>query len=431
MEVVVRPGGSWDVALSVPGDKSLSHRALLLAAMARGESVVRELSPSADVRSMARCLKKLGAKISGEESDRCTVVGWGESGWREPDQILNCGNSGTAMRLLAGVLASRPGFTILTGDRSLRSRPMGRIVAPLEAMGARLGGRDGNRLPPLAICGAQLQGIDYRLPMASAQVKSCLMLAGLAAGGPTRLTEPGHSRDHTERMLASLGVPVTVEGNTVVVEPAPAWQAFEFTVPGDASSAAFLIGATIAADASRIRLTNIGLNPGRIGFFDILERMGARLDVRTTHEEMGEPVGEVTAESSTLRGVEVGPDEVPGAIDELPLLAVMACRARGTTRVRGAKELRFKESDRISTVVAELGRMGARIEEHDDGFSVHGPCRLEGTAVQCYKDHRLEMGLAVAALFARGCTRIKGAGWAGISFPNFWELFPGNSTGWN
>lgn len=400
----------------------------MFAAMAEGQSVVRGLSPGADVRSTARCLRQLGASFSKLEAEVVKCRGWGKAGFGEPQTVLNCGNSGTSMRLLAGLCSSRPGLKILTGDKSLSARPMGRIIEPLTRMGAQLRARQGDRLPPLVVLGGQLQAIDYALPVASAQVKSCVMLAALAAEGTTRLRELAPTRDHTERMLASLGVPVRQNGDWLELDPVECLPNFEFTVPGDVSSAAFLLAATLVTPGAHTVVQGVGLNPGRTGFLDILKRMGARLEVRQTGQEMGEPVGEIEAFGSDLKAVEVGPDEVPGAIDELPLLAVVACQAHGTTRLYGAEELRHKESDRIAATVGELSRLGARISEQPDGFTIEGPCQLTGAAVGCHHDHRLEMGLAVAALSARGETRLKGAGWAAVSFPNFWELFPGKSS---
>lgn len=397
----------------------MSHRALVLAALADGVSEIEGLLPSRDVQATARCLRSLGARL--EPGGR--VRGWGERGWREPDGVLRCGNSGTTMRLLAGVLAAGKGLAVLDGDASLRRRPMARITGPLRRMGARVAGRQGGRFAPLVLQGGSLSGLSYRLPVASAQVKSCLLLAGLRAAAPVELEEPFRSRDHTERMLQALGVGIhTREGWVLLDPPGRPLPPFRFAVPGDPSSAAFPVAATVLHPGARVRLEGVGLNPTRTGFYELLRRMGARLELLPERTEMGEPVGSIRAEGSDLVGIEVGPEEVPGAIDELPLLAVVACAARGVTRVRGARELRHKESDRIGAVVEELSRMGADIRETEDGFSVRGPCRLEGTTVRCHRDHRLEMGLAVAALAARGPSCLEGAGWCDVSFPGFWEM---------
>lgn len=424
MQVLVHPAkAGWEREVRVPGDKSLSHRAVLLAALAEGRSVLVGVSAARDVRSTMRCVRALGARLE-PEGEGLAVTGWGQAGWREPEDVLDCGNSGTTMRLLAGVLAGGRGFAVLTGDEALRGRPMARVVEPLARMGALLSGRGGDRFAPLAVVGRELRGLDWELPVASAQVKSCLLLAGLRGGGPVALREPASSRDHTERMLSALGVPLEREG-TAVRLPGPArLPAFHFAVPGDPSSAAFLVAAAVTAPEARLRVEGVSLNPGRVGFYEILQRMGAEVRFSVERWELGEPVGTIEARSSELRGVEVGPEEVPGAIDEIPLLAVVATHASGRTRVRGAAELRHKESDRIRAVVGELRRMGARIQELPDGFEVEGPTGLRGAVVRCHRDHRLEMGLAVAALGAEGPTRLTGAGWSDVSFPGFWDLLP-------
>lgn len=424
MQVLVRPSGAFDLDVRVPGDKSLSHRAVLFAALAEGRSALTGVSGSRDVRSTMRCVRALGASVE-PEGDGWAVTGWGEAGWREPEDVLDCGNSGTTIRLLAGVLASSPGFAVLTGDEALRRRPMARVVEPLTRMGARLAGRDGGHYAPLAIQGTRLRGMDYTLPMASAQVKSCLLLAGLSAQGGTTIEEPSPSRDHTERMLQALGVRLERAGRVLRL-PGPArLPGFRFHVPGDPSSAAFLVAAAVLTPGSHVVVREVSLNPGRVGFFQLLQRMGADVRLTVDREELGEPVGVVEAAWSPLTGVEVGPDDIPGAIDEIPLLAVVATQARGATIVAGAEELRHKESDRIRAIVGELRRLGARIEERPDGFAVEGPTRLRGATVRCHRDHRLEMGLAVAALNADGPTRLTGAGWCDISFPGFWDVLPG------
>lgn len=424
MQALVRPSGPFALDLRVPGDKSLSHRAVILAAMARGRSVLTDLSGSRDVRSTMRCVRALGAGLRAE-GEAWAVEGWGPEGPREPSGVLDCGNSGTTIRLLAGVLAAGQGFAVLTGDRALRRRPMGRVVEPLARMGARISGRAGGRLAPLAIQGSRLRGGDLELPVASAQVKSCVLLAGLSAEGATAVAEPAPSRDHTERMLEALGVPLARSGPRVRLPGPCELPGFRFQVPGDPSSAAFLAAAAVLTPGSRAVVRDLDLNPGRVGFFHLLQRMGAEIRLEVRRRELGEPVGDLEARSSPLRAIEVGPAEVPGAIDELPLLAVVATQARGTTVVRGAGELRHKESDRLRAVVGELRRMGARIAERPDGFEVEGPTRLRGAAVRCHRDHRLEMGLAVAALNADGETRLAGAGWCDISFPGFWDVLPG------
>ncbi len=413
----------WDLKLSVPGDKSLSHRALMLAAMSDGACRIGGLSPGKDVLSTLRCLKALGIKTRARREE-LILTGWGDH-WTEPDRVLDCGNSGTSMRLLTGILAGCPGLSVLTGDASLRHRPMGRILEPLLDMGARVKGRENNRYAPLVVEGTELQGIHHELKVASAQVKSCLLLAGLKADGTTVVGEPQKSRDHTERMLSHLGVRITQGPGGLHLSPVQRLPAFEFDVPGDVSSAAFLVTAAVLCPGSRVVIENVGLNPTRTAYLDLLRQMGARITTTVTRTELGEPVGTIEAVHSQLRGMEVPESEIPGSIDELPILAVAASQAHGTTLVRGAAELRVKESDRIHATVKELTRLGAQVEEFPDGFAVTGPTPLRGAAVDCHHDHRLEMSLAIAGLLAEGPTRLDGTGWAAISFPTFWQSFPG------
>lgn len=426
MIISLGAGGGWKYSAVLSGDKSLSHRSLILASMANGESRITGLSRGADVASTASCLRGLGARIEQPEPGLVLVSGWGEKGPSEPQDILDCGNSGTTLRLLSGMLAGSPGFYLLDGDSSLRKRPQGRIIRPLTQMGAGMWARQGDTLCPIAIRGAKLGGFRGKPEVASAQVKSAILLAALAAGCEADLEELAATRDHTEMMLQGLGVPLTVEGLRVHL-PAGLhrWSGFEFDVPGDPSSAAFLVAAAVLGKGTRVTVEGVNLNPTRTGFFRILERMGAHLELKVTHHCCGEPVGVIAAESSRLVGTVVEADEVPAAIDEFPLLAVVATAAEGYTEVRGAEELRVKESDRIRSVVTELSKMGARITEAPDGFKVYGPTTLVGAEVECHHDHRLEMSLAVAALIASGPTRLLHAGWASVSFPEFWDFYPG------
>lgn len=422
--IEVRPlQEAWELRLNVPGDKSLSHRALMLAAMSDGACRISGLSPGKDVLSTLRCLKALGIKTRARREE-LILTGWGDA-WQEPDRVLDCGNSGTSMRLLTGILAGCPGMSVLTGDASLRHRPMGRILDPLKDMGARVRGRANDRYAPLVVEGTHLQGIHHELKVASAQVKSCLLLAGLKADGTTTVKEPQPSRDHTERMLTHLGVRLSQGHLGLHLDPVERLPAFEFHVPGDISSAAFLVTAAVLCPGARVILENVGLNPTRTAYLDLLRQMGANITTTVTRTELGEPIGTIEAVHSELRGMEVPESEIPGAIDELPILAVAASQARGTTLVRGAAELRVKESDRIHATVKELSRLGAEVEEFPDGFAVTGPTPLTGAPVDCHHDHRLEMSLAVAGLLASGTTRLEGTGWAAISFPTFWQSFPG------
>ncbi|MBI4492458.1 MAG: 3-phosphoshikimate 1-carboxyvinyltransferase [Chloroflexi bacterium] len=403
----------------VPGDKSISHRAALLNAIAHGSAEVANYAPGDDCRSTLSCLQRLGVAIEVAGGGRVRVQGQGLDGLREPAEVLDCGNSGTTVRLLAGLLASRPFLSILSGDGSLRSRPMARVVEPLRQMGASIWGRDRDRLAPLAIRGGQLQGLTYRTPVASAQVKSAVLLAGLGADGPTEVIEPAPSRDHTERMLAAMGARVALAPGVVRLEPTERLQPLSLTVPGDFSSAAFWLAAACLHPDASVVVRGVGLNPGRTGLLAVLEQMGARVRVEQPRLDGGEPVGDLVAESSALRAVDIGGATIPSLVDELPLLAVLACFARGTTRVRDAAELRYKESDRIAAMAAQLTRLGARIHEHPDGWTIEGPTRLQPAEVDSAGDHRVAMALAVAGLAGSGVT-IQRADCVSISYPGFW-----------
>ena len=409
-----------------PGDKSVSHRALLLNSIARGGARVTGLSSGADVLSTMACLRSLGVEIVPGETEG-TVDVRGLSGvLTEPEDVLDAGNSGTSMRLLSGLLAGQPFLSVLTGDGSLRSRPMARVVEPLKLMGARIMGRANDSRAPLAIRGGSLKGIDYTMPVASAQVKSSVMLAALAADGTTLLHQPALSRDHTERMVRAMGGRVEEDALTLCIEPGPL-TAVDVRVPGDISSAAFWIVAAVCHPDARITVSGVGVNPTRAGILTALEAMGARITRRNPRTEGGEPVADLLVESSELTGIDVDGDIVPLVIDELPVLAVAACFATGTTNIRDAQELRVKESDRIATTVRELSGLGARIEERPDGMVVEGTGRLTGSTGESHGDHRLAMALAVAGLVSDGDTVVEGAEAADVSYPQFWDHLHGLS----
>ena len=416
---VVAPGGPLRGQIRLPGDKSISHRALLLAAVAEGKSQVRNLLPAADPQATLRAVRALGVKVEAPEPTTLLIHGRGLHGLEEPNDILDCSRSGTTMRLLAGLLAGQPFFSVLTGSTQLRQRPMGRVVEPLRRMGATVLGREGGRQPPLALQGGSLRGIDYALPVASAQVKSAVLLAGLYADGPTTLHEPGPARDHTERMLTAMGSDLRVTNGKLQITPAERLQALEVTVPGDFSSAAFLIVAATLVAGSEITVEGVGVNPTRTGLVDMLRAMGADVTLENERVVSGEPVADLTVRAAELRGAEVGGELVVRAIDEFPILAVAATQAQGETIVRDAAELRVKETDRIATTVQELHRLGAEIEPRPDGFVVSGPTRLQGTAVHSHGDHRLAMALAVAGLVAKGETLIQDVACIADSFPGF------------
>jgi 3-phosphoshikimate 1-carboxyvinyltransferase len=387
---------------------------------------VRNLAPGADVRSTAACLRALGVSIGEEEAPgTATIRGVGPGGFRAPAVVLDCGNSGTSMRLLLGLVAgARVGCT-LDGDASLRSRPMRRVLGPLRAMGARMegqGGPDDERAPLRVEPVATLRGMAHRLPIASAQVKSALVLAGLAADGETRVREPEPSRDHTERMLAAWGAPVRVEGGAVVASRllAPLVLPGSLDVPGDPSSAAFWVGAGLLVPGASVVVRGVDVNPTRTGFLAVLERMGARVELEPEASRAGDPVATLRVRGGqALRGTEIRTGEVPSLLDEIPLLAVVASQASGETRVRGASELRVKESDRLKQLVLGLRAMGTDIDELDDGFVLRGPTRLRAAEIDAAHDHRIAMSFAIAGLVADGETQVEGAEWADISYPGF------------
>jgi len=432
LQLTVRRPHSLTGELSVPGDKSISHRALILNSIAQGEASVSGLSDGEDVMSTMGCLRAMGVVIeSAGQPGRFTVHGEGRD-LDEPGGILDAGNSGTSMRLVSGLLAGQSFTSVITGDDSLRSRPMGRIVQPLLQMGAAVMGRRNDTLAPLTIRGGVLKGIEYELPVASAQLKSCIILAGLSARGDTILRQPALSRDHTERMVSAMGGSVTADGLTLVVRPAQL-KAVDIAVPGDISSAAFWLVAGLCHPNSRVLVKSVGLNPSRTGIIDALIAMGAGeglqlLDQRT---EGGEPVADLLVTPARLSGIEIGGAMIPRILDEIPVLAVAACFAEGTTVIRDAKELRVKESDRIETTVGELTRMGAHIEAREDGMVIYGTGGLKGSVCDSHRDHRLAMALGVAGLISPGETVINGAEDASISYPTFWEhlaLLSGNGA---
>ncbi|MBC7229567.1 MAG: 3-phosphoshikimate 1-carboxyvinyltransferase [Actinobacteria bacterium] len=404
----------------VPPDKSISHRAAILGALAVGATTARPFLRSGDCLSTMACLRALGVDLR-LEGETLRVEGRGPEGWREPAEPLDAGNSATTMRLLAGALAGMPFRCEIRGDASLSRRPMARVAEPLRAMGAEVetvgeGGR-----PPLVIRGGGLRGIDHALPVDSAQLKSALLLAGLQAEGETRVRGGRASRDHTERMLSLMGADIFFEEEAVGIRRS-LLTGGDLEIPGDISSASFLLAAAALLPGSRLLLREVGLNPTRAGFLSVLNSMGALVMESSYRERDNEPRGDLEVGSAGLTGVEVEGWRVPALIDEVPLLAVLGCRARGETVVRGAGELRVKESDRIAAMCSELTRMGGRVEELEDGFVVHGPTRLQGARVDSHGDHRIAMALAVAALCAEGETTISGWECVDISFPGFAAL---------
>lgn len=414
-------------AIRVPADKSITHRAIILGALADGDVRVENFLDSATTRATLDCMRMLSADIEQQDSGTLVVHGRGRNSLREPNDILFCKGSGTTMRLLAGLCAGQGFFSILDGTPALKRRPMARVIDPLRAMGATITARDGDRFPPLAIRGrSPLHGIDYTMPVASAQVKSALLLAGLFADTPTTIHEPAPSRDHTERMLLAMGADIEIPNSQFGIRVNPGARLgianWELRIPGDFSSAAFLMVAALIVPGSEINLEHVGLNPTRTGLLDALTRMGAVVKIENRSEENGELVGDLVVKAEGLAGTDVGGGEIPRMIDEFPIFAIAATQARGATRVRDAAELHAKESDRISALTEELRKMGAQIEPHPDGFTIAGPSRLHGARVQAHADHRLAMSLAVAALIAEGETIVEGWECVGDSFPDFASL---------
>jgi 3-phosphoshikimate 1-carboxyvinyltransferase len=420
----VRPAKRLRGTIAVPGDKSISHRAAIFNAIADGDARIDNFLPGDDCLSTLSVLDALGVEHELDRSGDAPVLairGAGLHGLREPGDALDCGNSGTTMRLMSGVLAGQPFLSVLTGDDSLRMRPMARIAEPLRLMGAHIDGRDGGRLAPLAIRGGGLNGIRYRTPMASAQVKSAVLLAALYAEGETTVEEPERSRDHTERMLSAMGARIAAEGPAVRLTPGGALKAMSMRVPNDISAAAFwMIAAAVHPDAE-VRLTGVGLNPTRAGIIDALREMGADLSVEEERTVAGEPAGDIVVRSSRLHGIEVGGAMIPRLLDEVPALAVAAAFAQGDTIIRDAQELVVKESDRIATTAAELGGIGARIQQQPDGMNITGGTGITGGEARSHGDHRLAMALAIAALAGSGDVNIGDADAVSVSYPQFWS----------
>ncbi len=422
MEKVIRGASQLRGDIHVPGDKSISHRAALFGALAEGDTHVQNFLFAKDCLSTVGCLRCLGADIELDGDARTmTVHGAGRKGLREPDDVLDAGNSATTLRAMLGLTAGLPFFSALTGDASLRSRPMRRVVEPLRAMGASIWGRDGGDRAPLAVSGGNLRGIDYELPVASAQVRLALLLAGLAAEGPTSVRGGRFARDHSERLLGYMGAEVSFREDAVTIAPGPL-RAASVNIPGDLSSAAFLLAAAAMLPGSQLQVRGVGLNPTRAGFLSVLNTMGAMVMESELEELSGEPRGTLSVSGTDLVGIEVEPLRIPAMIDEVPLIAVVGTRARGETRVTGAAELRVKETDRIFAICSQLRRMGAVIEEEEGGFTVTGPRPLTGCAVDSFGDHRIAMSLAVAALSASGETTISGWECVDISFPGFADM---------
>ncbi len=409
--------------ITVPGDKSVSHRSIMLGALANGKSYIRRWLPAGDPRSTLQIFRQMGVNIAVQENSATSwdleIDGVGLHGLQPSDRALDSRNAGTCIRLLAGIMAGQNFSSILDGSEQLRNRPMRRIIVPLQQMGANI--RSSNDKAPLYIEPAELQPITYELPVASAQIKSCVLLAGLYVNGTTRIVEPGPARDHTERMLTAMGVDVQTNGNTISLTPPSELRPLDLTVPADISSAAFPLIAAAIIPHSEITIENCGQNETRTGILEILEMMGAELTVTNQQVTGGEPAADLAITFSEMHGANIGGEVVVRAIDEFPILAVALSQAAGKSTVRDAAELRVKEVDRISVLAGELAKMGVTMDEHPDGFTIEGPIHLQGAEVESHDDHRLGMSLAVAALAANAPTIIGEANCVADSFPGFVE----------
>ncbi len=417
--------------IHIPGDKSISHRSVMFGALAQGKTQVSNFLQGADCLSTIRCFRQMGIEIENQEASDCVVIhGKGLDGLKQPDQILDVGNSGTTLRLISGLLCGQQFPTFLTGDESIQRRPMERIMTPLSQMGADIKSSKNNGCAPLSIHASfkgpvKLNGIHYRSPVASAQIKSCVLLAGLYADGETSVTEPSLSRNHTELMLSAFGASIKSSGNTAAILPRPVLNGQKINVPGDISSAAYFIAAGLLVPNSEIIIRNVGINPTRDGILRVCRQMGADISLINKTEQGGEPVADLVVRHSELTAVEIGGELIPTLIDEIPVVAVLACFAKGRTVIRDAAELKVKESNRIDVVVNNLSKMGADITATADGMIINGGRPLHGAFVESHSDHRIAMSFTIAALVAEGETTIADSQCVTISYPNFYQDLKG------
>ena len=419
MEIVLEKVSKLKGKISVPGDKSISHRSLILGSIAQGETRIYNFLDSLDCLKTLECMQALGAEIDLSKDNFIKIKGKGLYGLQEPKDMLDVGNSGTTIRLLTGLLSGQNFYSVLNGDNSIRRRPMKRVVEPLRLMRADIWGRKDGQFAPLSVRGNKLNPLHYTLPIASAQVKTALLLAGLYTKGETVIKELLPTRDHTERMLEIMQADIKISPPEIKLMGGKELRGMDIFIPGDISSAAYFIAAASVLKGSQITIKQVGVNPARTGIIEILKKMGAKIDTLNYQIKSNEPQADLMIEYSKLKGVEIKKENVPFLIDELPLIAVVATQAQGKTVVSGARELRVKETDRIKATVNELKKMGADIEEKEDGFIVTGPSRLKGAVCESYNDHRIAMSLAVAALLAEGKTVIKNSECINISFPGF------------
>ncbi|KUF33171.1 MULTISPECIES: 3-phosphoshikimate 1-carboxyvinyltransferase [Lysinibacillus] len=406
--------------LTIPGDKSVSHRSVMFGAIASGTTTVEGFLLGEDCLSTIDCFQKLGVQIE-VEGTNVTIHSPGMDGWQEPTDVLYTGNSGTTTRLMLGILAGSSVHSVMTGDASIGKRPMRRVIDPLRQMGAHITGRADGQYTPLAIQGTKLQAINYKMPVASAQVKSAILLAGLRAEGTTIVREMEVSRDHTERMLRQFGAQVEVDNGVVSIEGGQSLSGTHVAVPGDISSAAFFLVAGAICEHSHVTLNNVGINPTRDGIVEVLEKMGATMTVTPNEDNQAEPTATIQMATSTLTGTTIEGDIIPRLIDEIPILALLATQAHGQTIIKDAEELKVKETDRITAVVTELKKLGAQIEATEDGMIINGPTPLKGASLRTYGDHRIGMMGAVAALISDGAVTLDDAQCIAVSYPSFFE----------
>jgi 3-phosphoshikimate 1-carboxyvinyltransferase len=419
MELVIEKIKKLKGNISVPGDKSISHRSLILGSIAQGETRIYNFLNSLDCLKTLECMQALGAEIELDKDNSVKIKGKGLYGLQEPKDILDVGNSGTTIRLLTGLLSGQNFYSVLNGDNSIKRRPMKRVTQPLRLMGADIWGRKDGQFAPLNVRGNKLNPLHYTLPVASAQVKTALLLAGLYTAGETVIKEPLPTRDHTERMLEIMQADIKNSPLEIKIKGGKQLKGTDIFIPGDISSAAYFVAAASMLRDSQIIIKHVGVNPTRTGIIEILNKMGAKINILNYQIKSNEPQADLKIEYSELKGMEIKEEMMPFLIDELPLIAVVATQAQGKTVVSGARELRVKETDRIKAIVSELKKMGADIEEKEDGFIVTGPSKLKGAVCESYNDHRIAMSLAVAALLAEGKTVIKNSECIDISFPGF------------
>ena len=409
-----------------PPDKSISHRAVMLASIADGKSIIKNFLRAEDPISTMNAFRSMGIEIEEKTGNELIIHGKGLYGLKEAFDVINCGNSGTTVRLISGILSGNPFLSVLTGDDSLKQRPMARVINPLKTMGADIAARAGDKYLPMAIKGGNLKTIDYKMPIASAQVKSCLILAGLYANGVTGIVEPLKSRDHTERMLKAMGADIEIDGLAIKVKGHAGGielNPIDVTVPADFSSAAFFIAAALIVPNSEILINNVCINATRTGLLNVIQEMGGFIKLQNIRDVSGEPVADIYCKNSkNLKAVKISGDIMPSLIDEFPILCVLASQAEGITEIRGAEELRVKESDRIKAMATELKKLEVEVEEYPDGISIKGKASLKGAEIESYHDHRIAMSFAVAGLIADGVTVIKHSECVDISFPGFFEI---------